>query len=337
LRTDFPGRGPHTLTGPVYIEGAEPGDVLKVRINKIVPRAYGTNFNVPGMFGQFPGKFPEGQVKYFYLDLERKVAEFAPGIEIPLAPFPGILGVARAEPGQYSSVPPGRYAGNLDIRDMTEGTALYVPVFVTGALLWTGDSHAAQGNGEINLTALETAYKEMNVTVEVLKNTKLEWPRIETKNAWITVGIDRDLNKALDILKTETTAFLMEQRKIGKDEAEKLMLTSWDCRVSQVVDVNKGLHCFNAKNPRERRKVEALPERENKSYLVTVGKDADLNKAMDDAAWAMIEVLQNQKNLTRLDAYGLASMVMDCRLAAPVGSQKAVYCLLPKSTWVAVR
>jgi acetamidase/formamidase len=337
LRTDFPGRGPHTLTGPVYIEGAEPGDVLKVRINKIMPRAYGTNFNVPGMFGQFPGKFPEGQVKYFYLDLERKVAEFAPGIEIPLAPFPGILAVARAEPGQYSSVPPGRYAGNLDIRDMTEGTVLYVPVFVTGALLWTGDSHAAQGNGEINLTALETAYKEMNVTVEVLKNTKLEWPRIETKNSWITVGIDRDLNKALDILRAETTAFLVEQRKIGRDEAEKLMLASWDCRVSQVVDVNKGLHCFNAKNPRERRKVEALPERENKTYLVTVGKDADLNKAMDDAAWAMVELLQNQKNLTRLDAYSLASMVMDCRLAAPLGSQKAVYCLLPKSTWVASR
>ncbi|TMH57936.1 MAG: amidase [Betaproteobacteria bacterium] len=337
LRTDFPGRGPHTLTGPVYIEGAEPGDVLKVSINKIVPRAYGTNFNVPGMFGQFPGKFPEGQVKYFYLDLERKVAEFAPGIEIPLAPFPGTLAVARAEPGQYSSVPPGRYAGNLDIRDMTEGTALYVPVFVTGALLWTGDSHAAQGNGEINLTALETAYKEMNVTVEVVKNMKLEWPRIETRNAWITVGIDRDLNKALDILKAETTTFLMEQRKLGKEEAEKLMLASWDCRVSQVVDVNKGLHCFNAKNPRERRKVEALPERENKTYLVTVGKDADLNKAMDDAAWAMIELLQNQKNLSRLDAYSLSSMVMDCRLAVPLGPQKAVYCLLPKSTWVTSR
>src|SRR6266568_3734167 len=237
LRTDYPGRGPHTLTGPVYIEGAEPGDVLKVRINKIVPRAYGTNFNVPGMFGEFPTKFPDGQVKYFYLDLERKIAEFAPGIEIPLRPFPGILGVARAEPGQYSSVPPGRYGGNLDIRDETEGSTLYVPVFVKGALLWTGDSHAAQGNGEINLTALETAYKEMNVTVDVLKNMKLEWPRIETKNAWITVGIDRDLNKALDILKNETTSFLMEQRKIGKEEAEKLMMASWDCRVRQVVDV----------------------------------------------------------------------------------------------------
>ena len=337
LRTDFPGRGPHTLTGPVYIEGAEPGDVLKVRINKIVPRAYGTNFNVPGMFGEFPSKFPDGQVKYFYLDLERKIAEFAPGIEIPLRPFPGTLGVARAEPGQYSSVPPGRYAGNLDIRDETEGSTLYVPVFVKGALLWTGDSHAAQGNGEINLTALETAYKEMSVTVEVVKNMKLEWPRIEINDAWITVGIDKDLNVALDILKAETTNFLMEQRKIDKAAAEKVMMASWDCRVSQVVDVNKGLHCFSAKNPKGQRKIEALPEAENKAYLVTVGKDADLNKAMDDASWAMIELLQNQKNLSRLDAYGLASMVMDCRLATPDGAQKAVYCLVPKSTWVAQR
>ena len=335
LRTDFPGRGPHTLTGPVYIEGAEPGDVLKVRINKIVPRAYGTNFNVPGMFGEFPSKFPDGQVKYFYLDLERKVAEFAPGIEIPLRPFPGTLGVARAEPGQYSSVPPGRYAGNMDIRDETEGSTLYVPVFVKGALLWTGDSHAAQGNGEINLTALETAYKEMSVTVEVLKNMKLEWPRVEIKDAWITVGIDKDLNKALEILEAETTTFLMEQRKIDKAAAEKMMRASWDCRVTQVVDVNKGLHCFSAKNTKEKRAIEALPAAENKTYLVTVGKDADLNKAMDDASWAMIELLEKQKGLTRLDAYALASMVMDCRLAAPSGAQRAVHCLVPKSTWVA--
>jgi acetamidase/formamidase len=275
-------------------------------------------------------------VKYFYLDLERKVAEFAPGIEIPLRPFPGTLGVARAEPGQYSSVPPGRYAGNVDIRDMTEGTALYVPVFVKGALLWTGDSHAAQGNGEINLTALETAYKEMSVTVDVLKNMKLEWPRVETKDAWITVGIDKDLNKALEILQSETEALLMEQRKVDKAAAQKLMMASWDCRVSQVVDVNKGLHCFSAKNPKEKRTVETLPGAENKAYLVTVARDTDLNKAMDDASWAMIELLQQQKGLSRLDAYSLASMVMDCRLAAPA-AQKAVHCLVPKSTWVASR
>jgi acetamidase/formamidase len=337
LRTDFPGRGPHTLTGPVYIESAEPGDVLKVRINKIVPRAYGTNFNVPGMFGEFPSKFPEGQVKYFYLDLERKVAEFAPGIEIPLAPFPGTIGVARAEPGQYSSVPPGRYAGNIDVRDLKEGATLYVPVFVKGALLWTGDSHAAQGNGEINLTALETAYKEMNVTVDVVKNMKLEWPRIETKDAWITLGIDRDLNKALEILMSETSKLLIEQRSLDNGQAQRMMMATWDCRISQVVDVNKGIHCFSAKGAKAARKIEALPDQEDKTYLVTVGKDADLNKAMDDASWAMIELLQSEKKLSRLDAYSLASMVMDCRLAAPRAAVKAVHCLVPKSTWVASR
>jgi acetamidase/formamidase len=334
LRTDFPGRGPHTMTGPVYIEGAEPGDVLKVSINRIVPRAYATNFNVPGMFGEFPDKFPEGQVKYFYLDLERKVAEFAPGIEIPLAPFPGTLGVARAEPGQYSTVPPGPYAGNLDIRDMVEGTTLYVPVFVKGALLWTGDSHAAQGNGEVNLTALETAYKEMSVTVDVLKTMKLDWPRIETKDAWITVGIDRDLNKALDLLKGQTVKLLTEQRNVGADAANKLMMDAWDCRVSQVVDVNKGLHCFTSKSAQPT-KIEPLPERETDTYLVTIGKNADLNKAMDSASWDMIGLLEKDKKLSRLDAYSLVSMVMDCRLAAPTGDEKAVYCLVPKSTWVA--
>jgi acetamidase/formamidase len=234
-------------------------------------------------------------------------------------------------------VPPGRYAGNIAIRDLTEGATLYVPVFVKGALLWTGDSHAAQGNGEINLTALETAYKEMNVTVDVVKNMNLEWPRIETKDAWITLGLDRDLNKALDILTGETSKFLMEQRNIDKVQAEKIMMASWDCRISQVVDVNKGIHCFSAKNMKSARKIEALPDGENKAYFVTVGKDADLNKAMDDAAWAMIDLLQNDKKLTRLDAYSLASMVMDCRLAAPAGAQKAVHCVVPKSTWVASR
>ncbi len=336
LRTDFPGRGPHTLTGPVYIEGSEPGDVLKVRINRIVPRAYATNFNVPGMFGQFPDKFPNGQVKYFYLDLDRKVAEFAPGIEIPLAPFPGTLGVARAEPGQYSSVPPGPYGGNMDIRDMVEGTTLYVPVFVKGALLWTGDSHAAQGNGEVNLTAMETAYKEMSVTVEVLKTMKLDWPRIETKDAWITVGIDRDLNKALDLLKAQTIKLLTEQQNISPEQAGKLMIDTWDCRVSQVVDVNKGVHCFTAKAGQPR-SIEPLPERENDIYMVTVGRNTDLNKAMDSASWDMIGLLEKDKKLSRLDAYSLASMVMDCRLAAPTGDEKAVYCLVPKSTWVASR
>ncbi len=168
LRTDFPGRGPHTITGPIYVEEAEPGDTLKITLNKLVPRAYATNFNVPGMFGEFPKDFPDGQVKYFYLDLDKKQMEFAPGIVIPLRPFPGTIGVARAEPGRYSTVPPGRFGGNMDIRELVVGTALYLPVFVKGALLWTGDSHAGQGNGEINLTAIETAFKEQNMTISVI-------------------------------------------------------------------------------------------------------------------------------------------------------------------------
>ena len=224
-RTDFPGRGPHTLTGPIYIEEAQPGDVLKVTLNKIVPRAYATNFNVPGMFGQFPTVYSDGQVKYLYLDLDKMTTEFLPGVVLPLRPFPGTIGVARKEPGRYTSVPPGEYAGNMDIRDLVAGTSLYVPVYVPGALLWTGDSHAGQGNGEINLTAIETAYKELNVTVEVIKGKPLDFPRIETAKSWITMGFDQDMNKAWAQAKAQTIKFLSEQRGISAEQAEKLMPT----------------------------------------------------------------------------------------------------------------
>jgi acetamidase/formamidase len=335
LRTDFPGRGPHTLTGPIYIEGAEPGDVLKVTINKIVPRAYAANFNVPGMFGQFPQQFQDGQVRYMYLDLDKMQTEFIPGVVVPLRPFPGTLGVARAEPGQYSSVPPGRYAGNLDIRELVAGTSLYVPVFVKGALLWSGDSHAGQGNGEVNLTAIETAYKELNITVEVLKGMKLEWPRIETPTHWITIGYDQKLNVGWDLLKAETAKFLAESRKVSPAEAETVMARQWDCRIAEVVNVVKGTYCMNPKSPRSG---PALPAAENAEYYVTVVKDADLDKAMDGASMAMINLLQDKRKLSRLDAYGLASIAMDCRIAAPVaGNDKSVHCLLPKSVFVARR
>src|SRR5262249_57615144 len=123
---------------------------------------------------------------------------------------PGTGGVGGADRGRYSWVAPGRFAGNLDIRELIEGSALYVPVFVKGALVWSGDSHAGQGNGEINLTAIETAYKELNITIEVLKGAKLEWPRIETPTHWITIGYDQKLNVGWDLLKSETSKFLAE-------------------------------------------------------------------------------------------------------------------------------
>jgi acetamidase/formamidase len=331
LRTDHPGRGPHTMTGPVYVNGAEPGDVLKVTIQKIVPRAYATNFNVPGMFGQFPGQYPDGQVRYMYLDMDKMETEFLPGIFIPLKPFPGTTGVARAEPGRYSTVPPDAYAGNMDIRDFTEGTSLYVPVFVKGALFWTGDSHAAQGNGEVNLTAVETAYKEMAVTLEVLKNLKLDFPRIETPTHWITMGFDRDLNLAWNQALNQTVKFIGEQRGLGAAEAGAAMGTVSDCRVSQVVNIKKGIHCLTPKDAR----ATGIPERpagETAAYWVTTGRDVDLNKAMDGASMAMIKLLES-KGVARLDAYGLASVAMDCRVGDMSGAQGNIHCLVPKSLW----
>jgi acetamidase/formamidase len=334
IRADNPGRGAHTLTGPIYVEGAEPGDVLKVTINKIVPRAYGMNVNYPGVAGLFPKEFPEGQIRLVYLDWDKKVAEFLPGVIVPLRPFPGILGVARAEPGRYSTVPPGRYAGNLDLRELTAGTSLFVPVFVEGALLWASDGHAAQGNGEINLTAIETAFKELNITVDVIKGRALEWPRIETPTHWLTVGYDQDLNKALDILKVETAKFIGEQRGVAAAEAERIMQQRWDCRIAEVVNIVRGTYCFNSKDT----KAEApapLPVNETATDYVTVGRSADLNKAMEEAAMGMINLLVEKRKLTRLDAYGLASVAADCRIGATSDTEKTVHCLTPKSLWQA--
>jgi acetamidase/formamidase len=333
LRTDWPGRGPMSLTGPIYVNGAEPGDTLIIKIQKIVPRPWGANFNIPGMFGQFPKQFPDGQVKYFYIDIERKIAEFAPGIEIPLRPFPGTLGVARAEPGRYNAVPPGPFAGNLDNRDLVEGATLHVPVFVRGALVWTGDSHAAQGNGEVNLTAMETAFQEITITLTVDKTTKLQWPRIETPTEWITMGFDEDLNKALANAKAETSKLLAERRKLRADEALALVPRVGDCRVTQVVDIKKGIHCIMSKDA-QKSLTEPRPSAETSDYLVTYATDPDMNKAMDTASWNMIELLQKERSLSRLDAYSLASMTMDCRVGEMEAAEKGVHCLVPKSLWV---
>jgi acetamidase/formamidase len=334
IRAANPGRGAHTLTGPIYVEGAEPGDVLKVQINKIVPRAYGMNVNYPGIAGLFPKEFPEGQIRLVYLDWERQVGEFLPGVFVPLRPFPGILGVARAEPGRYSTVPPGRYAGNLDLRELTAGTSLHVPVFVKGALLWVSDGHAAQGNGEINLTAIETAFKEFNITVELIKGRSLEWPRIETPTHWLTVGYDEDLNKALGILTAETAKFIAEQRGVSAAEAQRIMQQGWDCRVAEVVNIVRGTYCFNPKNT-QAATPEPLPSQETPTDYVSVGRNADLNKAMEEAAMGMINLLVEKRKLTRLDAYGLASVAADCRIGPPAATEKSVHCLTPKSLWQA--
>jgi acetamidase/formamidase len=327
-------RGPHSVTGPIYIENAEPGDILKIHFNKIVPRAYASNNSLPSHFnrGLFPKQFPEGRIKYFYLDVENKKMEFAPGIEIPLRPFPGVIAVARQEPGKYDTAPPGAFGGNLDLREMVEGTTIYLPVFMKGGLLWTGDSHAAQGNGEIDLTAVETAFKEFNITVDLIKQKSLTWPRVETPTAWIAMGYDADLNKALDILKDETIKLIKDIRHVSTSAAEKMLVDMWDCPISEVVNGVKGAYCFVPKNTHAS-KPSALPTADNEEFFVTYATNMNIEKAMSDASMAMINKIVSKKHLSAPDTYILASLAMDCRIAPYTSQVKQVHCMLPKNLW----
>jgi acetamidase/formamidase len=147
------------------------------------------------------------------------------------------------------------------------------------------------------------------------------------------MGFDEDLTKALANAKSETAKLLAEQRKLSPDQAMALVSNVSDCRVTQVVDIKKGVHCITSKDP-SKSLVEARPTAETPEFLVTYASNADMNKAMDDASWSMIELLQKQKSLSRLDAYSLASMAMDCRVGEMDAAEKGVHCLIPKSLWV---
>jgi len=268
LRLANPGGGPHTVTGPIYVNGAEPGDTLEIRIKKIVMKDSGFNFNLPGK--QFPAvgllasEFPEGHVEYFKLDLQTLTTEFKPGIILPLRPFPGTIAVGpdpnepkeKAGPpihdakGRTSTLRPWKNGSNMDVNELQAGSILYLPVFEKGALIWTGDSHCLQGEGEVNLTALECSFKEIEIQPIVRKDLHIEWPRAETSTNWVFMGFDEDLNEAMKIAVRETVNFLAEQKMVPMSREEAYSLTSiiGDCRISQVVDIRKGVHCMIPKS-----------------------------------------------------------------------------------------
>ncbi len=265
LRKANPGGGPHSLTGPIFVNGAEPGDVMEIRILKIVPKPFGTNFNLPGKdfptIGALASDFPNGWVRYFVFDPDLKTAEFKPGVTVDLQPFPGTLavGIDPDDPAPrkggvkdpmapVSTLRPWKNGSNMDINELTEGSTVFIPVFLKGGLIWTGDSHCRQGNGEVNLTALECSYREIVLQPIVRKDMKLEWPRIETKTHWIMVGFDEDLDKAMVNAVRETVKFLTAEKGLDPYEAYALTSMVADCRVSQVVDVRKGVHCMVPKS-----------------------------------------------------------------------------------------
>lgn len=237
------GPGPHLLTGPIYVNGAEPGDVLEVKLQDISPRLpIGFNAIRPG-WGALPQQFTEPKLRFIPLDLEKGVAQFpnGSGISIPLKPFFGILGVATHETNR-SSVPPGVYGGNIDNRELQAGSSIFLPIFVPGALFSIGDGHAAQGDGEINVTAIETS---MNGTIQIKlrKDLKLNAPLAETPTDIITLGFGETLDQAFEFALKQMINFLECFAGLSAEDAYVLCSLAVNFHITQVVNrPQKGVH-----------------------------------------------------------------------------------------------
>ncbi|MDB5450677.1 MAG: acetamidase [Phenylobacterium sp.] len=241
------GPGGHILTGPVYVEGAEPGDTLEIRIRKIdlaIPYAYnGFRYGA----GILTDDFPYARMKIIPLDRTRMVANFAPGVTIPLHPFFGSMGVAPpASFGRYDSTPPTISGGNMDNKELVAGTTLYLPVYNKGALFEIGDGHAGQGNGEVDVTAMETSLVG-TVQFIVRKDLKAGYPRAETPTHYIAMGFDDDLAVAARKAVREMVDFLAREKGLSRDDAYMLVSVAGDADITEVVDRNKGVHVMMPK------------------------------------------------------------------------------------------
>jgi acetamidase/formamidase len=239
----------HLIVGPIAIEGAMPGDSVEIRIHSVKPRLpYGGVGMRPGA-GGIPDAVPKAYTKIVKLDLERNVGLFEPGIEVPLAPFQGVMGMLPplTEGVNRRSGPPGLFGGNLDCKELVDGTTLFLPVFHPGGLFFTGDSHAAQGDGEVSINAIETA--NTSVLQFILhKGRTLQAPRAETPTHYIAFGLDKDLDNAMTMAIHETNALLGEVAGLDFYRAFALSSIGIDFRVTQVVDETKGIHSMIAKS-----------------------------------------------------------------------------------------
>jgi acetamidase/formamidase len=278
LEHDFVKDGPHVVTGPVEVKGAKAGDVLMVEMLSLQPRVpYGVISNRHGK-GALPGEFPENKgpqpgADAAHPDLYANVWTFVPirqinrkwygivkdkgGLEarIPLKPFNGTMGVAVNTQDKPNSIPPGVYAGNLDVNDLSVGAVLYIPVQVDGALFYASDPHFAQGDGEVALTAIEGSLRS-TYRLTVLKagdrrlpmKAPMKNPFAETPDHWIPIGLNTDLNEAMKDATRQTVQFLNE--KLGMDRATALAYASAavDFQVTQVVDRVKGVNAIIRKS-----------------------------------------------------------------------------------------
>lgn len=226
----------HPLTGPVYVEGAEPGDVLKVTLHNIEMGDWGWTGIIPG-FGFLSDDFTEPYLKTFKLDGESGMAEFSDGISIPLKPFPGVMGVAPATDSMLSTIPPRANGGNMDDPDMVEGTVAYFPVFVEGALFSIGDAHAAQGAGEVCGTAIE-APMTIVYEVEVIKDGRsFGEPQYETPDTYAVTGFGKTIDEAAKKATRYMVDYLVEEHGMNRNDAYALCSLAGDLKIAEVVDV----------------------------------------------------------------------------------------------------
>lgn len=234
------------VTGPIFVEGAEPGDVLKVTIDSFKPCGFGWTANIPG-FGLLADQFKEPALALWHYDKDTLApAAFSDFAKVPLKPFAGTMGVAPAAPGLHSVVPPRRVGGNLDIRDLSAGTTLYLPVEVTGALFSIGDTHAAQGDGEVCGTAIESAM-DVVVKLDLIKSSSLAAPRFSTPGPVTRhldsagyeafTGIAPDLMDAARQAVSSTVDWLCREHGMPAEQAYMLCSVCGDLRISEIVDM----------------------------------------------------------------------------------------------------
>lgn len=234
------------VTGPVYVEGAMPGDVLKVTLRKFIPSGFGWTANIPG-FGLLADQFKEPALHLWSYDTTSMApALYGPKGRVPLKPFAGTIGVAPAAAGPHSIVPPRNVGGNLDIRDLAAGTTLYLPVEVEGALFSIGDTHAAQGDGEVCGTAIESQM-DVEATLEVVKGKKLLSPRFTTPGPVTrhldadgyeaTTGVGPDLMTAARESVARMVDLLADEHGLSPIDAYLLVSVCGDLRISEIVDL----------------------------------------------------------------------------------------------------
>ena len=238
----------HPLTGPLYIDGAEPGDTLEIVIGQITPADTGFNIVPPGgkNFGFLPEKTCEASIRFMDIDTKNGVVKFSDDIQLPLNPFLGVMGVAPRDAGAIRTLTPGPHGGNLDLKELRTGAKLYLPVFVRGALFSAGDCHAAQGDGEVTGAAVECAGKAA-LTFNLVKGTNEMFPRAETATHYITLGFEEDLTAAARKATGRMIDFIAREKNITESEAYSLCSVAGDVCITQVVNGIMGAHVMMPK------------------------------------------------------------------------------------------